>query len=890
MVHYFRALVARLRQLFGDRRADRELDDEIQTHLHMLTVRYVCQGMTEAEAARAARRQFGNVTLLQELNREMRGIRPIETLLQDVRYGLRILRKNPVVTAAAVLTLALGIGANLTIFSFVDAFFLRPIPAREPERLVNPEGGPNSLRHGYYAYPSYVHYRDHSKSFEALAAHYSTAPLNLMIGGDARVANGAVVSANYFSMLGIQPHMGRFFLPEEDAVPDRNPVVVISYRMWQDRFNGDPAVLGKELLLNGVACQIVGVAPADFPGVLAGFPNNFWLPTMMLRLGYRHCDAITDSGCRTLELLGRLAPGRTLAEAEAELNMLARQLAAAFPAEQGRVISLRPALGVRVNEREGYAYQMRLLMAVTGLLLVIACANVASLLLAHAAARRKEIAIRLSIGAGRFRLIRQFLTESLLLALAGGALGLLLSRWAKELLAGFYTTSYGNLQLYYDLSLSPRALVYALALTLFAGLLFGLLPAFQGTRHGLTHALKDEGGAQGPRRLRLRSGLVIGQVALSMALLIAASLLIRSESHVRQGANFDPQHVAALRVRPGLLNYSPEQAQTFTREVMRRLEATPGVQSVSLGSGSGLAWQGAGELRVRLPEQAPQRAEDQLQVEYKEVAPRFCETLKIPLLQGREFDERDRSGAPRVVVINETLARRLWPQGAALGRALILNEQQYQVVGVSLDAQLRNALEGPRAFLYLPTWQKDFRQPIDARLIVRLAGDPQTMLPQLRLVVAAVDPNVPLSEDVPLTQQVNAVYKPVLLTSAVLTWAGGLALFLSMLGLYGVLAFAVAERTREIGIRMALGAERRDVLRIVIAQGLRLALAGVVIGLPAAYAATQLMKALLYGVSATDPLMFALIALLLMVVASLACWIPARRATKVDPLVALRRD
>jgi predicted permease len=323
---------------------------------------------------------------------------------------------------------------------------------------------------------------------------------------------------------------------------------------------------------------------------------------------------------------------------------------------------------------------------------------------------------------------------------------------------------------------------------------------------------------------------------------------------------------------------------------VRRLEAAPGVQSVSLSSGNGLAWQGAYDLRVRLPEHAPQRAEDQLQVEHQEVAPRFFETLKIPLLEGREFDGGDRSGAPRVVVINKTLARRLWPQGSALGRAVILNEQPYQVVGVSLDAQLLNALEGPREFLYLPTWQKELTRPLDARLIVRVAGDPQTMLPQLRRVVAAVDQNVPLSEDVPLTQQVNAVYKPVLLTSAVVTWAGALALFLSMLGLYGVLAFTVAERTREIGIRMALGAERRDVLRLVIAQGLRLALAGVALGLPAAYAATQLMKALMYGVSATDPLTFALIALLLLVVASLACFVPARRATQVDPLIALRRD
>jgi predicted permease len=887
MTHYLRALAAKLRGLFGNCNADQELDDEIETHLRLLAERYVRQGMSEDEAAWAARRQFGSVTLLQEAHRETRGIRPIETLLQDLRYGLRILRKNPGFTLAAVLSLALGIGANLTIFSFVDAFFLRPIPAREPERLVTVEGGQNSHMHGYYSYPSYVLYRDHSKSFEALAAHYSTAPLNLVIEGDSRMANGAVVSANYFSMLGIQPSLGRFFLPEEDAVPDRNPVVVISYRVWQDRFNGDPAALGKKLSLNGAACQIIGVAAPDFPGVLAGFPNDFWLPTMMLRLGYRYCDALTDSGCRPLELLGRLAPGRTPADAEAELNMLPQQLAAAFPSEQGRVISLRPALGVRVNERPEYAYQMRLLMTVTGLLLLIACANVAGLLLVRAAARRKEISIRLCIGAGRWRLIRQFLTESLLLAIAGGGLGLLISRWATDLLAVFYNSS--GWDVHYDLSLSPRALVYALTLTLSTGLFFGLLPALQATRHDPARALKDEGGSQSPRRLRLRSALVIGQVALSLALLVAAGLLVRSESNIRQGANFDPRQIVTLRLRPGLLNYNPEKAQAFTREVVRRLEGVPGVQSVSLAKVS-MAWPRSGHVRVRLPEQVSNLPEEQLQVEYHEIAPRLFETLRIPLIQGRDFNDGDVAGAPRVVIVNETLAKRMWPGGEPLERILVVNDQPYRVAGVLKDAQLRNAAESPLPFLYLPYWQNNLRPQIDSQIVARVTGDPQTMLPILRRTIVSVDPQVPLGEATSLVRQINAVFKSVMLTSAVLTWAGALAFLLSMLGLYGVLAFAVGARAREIGIRMALGAKRSDVLRLVIAQGLRLALAGVWIGLLAAYAATRLMRTLLYGVSPTDATTFIGIASSLTVVALLACWIPAWRATKIDPMIALRRD
>ncbi|HYV07492.1 MAG TPA: ABC transporter permease, partial [Blastocatellia bacterium] len=536
----------------------------------------------------------------------------METLWQDIRYGLRVVRTSPGVAAVAVLSLALGIGANLTIFSFVDTMFLRPLPAREPDRLVNVEATRSGRLSEGQAYSTYLHYRDHSQSFESLVAHYSTAPVNIVADGDSRVTNGAVVSANYFSALGIQPRLGRFFLPEEDAVPDRDPVVVISHGMWEGRFGCDPAVLGKELVLNGTSCKIIGVTPQGFGGVLSGFPNEFWIPTMMLRLGYRWCDAITKADCRPLSLLGRLAPGRTLADAQAEFDVLSDQLGIIFPTEKGRGVLLRPALGVRWNEREGFRYQMQLLMAVTGLLLLIACANVASLLLVRGAARRKEIAIRLCIGAGRARLVRQFITENLLIAFAGGGLGLLASLWAKDLLATFYTTDYGSTTRYYDLSLSPRGLVYAVALTLFTGLLFGLLPALQATQHDLVSGLKDEGISPGPHQHRLRGALVIGQVALSLSLLVVAGLLVRSESHVRDGANFDPHHVAALRLRPALLNYNLEKARTFTREAVGRLEAVPGVQSVSLATGSGLAWRSGGRVGLRLPEEPRRTAEEQL--------------------------------------------------------------------------------------------------------------------------------------------------------------------------------------------------------------------------------------------------------------------------------------
>src|SRR5262245_13057939 len=812
----------------------------------------------------------------------------MQTIWQDLRYGVRMLMKQPGFTLIAVITLALGIGANLTIFSFVDTMFFRPLPAREPYRLVTG----SAIRNGRdFAYPAYEYFRDHSKSFETLAAHYSTAPLDVVAGGDSRMANGAVVSANYFPMLGISPQLGRFFLPEEDAAPDRDAVVVISHGMWQGRFGGDPSVLGKEIRINGKASTIIGVTPKDFPGVVAGYPNEMWIPTMMLRLGYRGCDALTDYSCTPLTLLGRLAHDSSLENAQAELTALASQLESVHPHNRDRGVSLSPALGVDEDvRRDHFRYQMQLLITVTGLLLLVACSNAASLQLVRGAARRKEIAVRLCIGAGRARLVRQFLMESLLLALAGGALGLLVSLWAKDLLSVFYTTGYNSMRLYYDLSLNPRVLACSLALTVFTGFLFGLVPAIQATRHDLIQALKDEGGSQSPRHNRLRSALVIGQVALSLAMLVAAGLLVRSGANVRRGANFDPQHVAALRLRPALLRYSPEKAQAFTREVAQRLEAMPGVQSVSLAKASGMAWLGAGATRVRLPEQAPNRPEDQLQVGYHEIAPRFFETLKIPLIQGRDFNDGDRPGEPRVTIVNETLAKRMWPDGSTLGRILVVNDQPYQVIGVFKDARLLNALEAPQPYLYVPYWQNNFRTQIDSRMVARVAGDPQAMLPILRREIKALDPNVPISEDVPMTQQVNARYMPVLLTSSVVTCSGVIALFLSMIGLYGVLAFAVSQRTREIGIRMALGAQTPDVLKLVVGQGLKLAFAGVMIGLLGALAATRLMKSLLYGVSATDPLMFMVIALLLTFVALLACWIPARRATEVDPMIALRHE
>jgi macrolide transport system ATP-binding/permease protein len=803
-----------------------------------------------------------------------------DEMVQDVRYGIRMLLKRPGFTSIAVITLALGIGANLTIFSFVDTMFLRPLPVREPYQLVAIDGG--------FAYPVYAHFRDHNKSFEALATHYSTAPLDAAgASGDSVPVNGAVVSANYFSTLGITPSLGRFFLPEEDIVPDRDRVAVISHGFWQTRFGGDAAVVGKEIRLNGSVFTIVGVTPEGFEGVSPGYPNDLWIPTMMLRLGYRWCDALKVLTCGPLESIGRLNRNQTLAGAQTDLAVLSSQMAAANPGTRYRSVQAHPALGVRAMDRPALTYQFRLMMTMTGVLLLIACANVAGLLLTSAAARRREISVRLCIGAGRARLIRQFLTESLLLTLAGGAFGLLVSLWAKNVLLGYYAAR-SNFRMTYDLSLNPRTLLFALALTIVAGLLFGLVPAIESSRPDLVRSLKDESGSQSRRRNWGRDGLVVAQVALSLALLVSAGLMVRSVAHIHQGENFDPQQVVSLRLRPRLRDYPPEKAQAFTKEVLRRLEATPGVQSVSL-SKTTLAWRGSGDVRVRLPEQTFNRPEDQLLVHVHEIAPRLLETLKLPLIQGSDFNDSDRQSAPRVVIVNETLAKRMWPDGVALERILVVNEQQHRVVGVTKDAQFRNAAEAPKPFLYLPYWQNTLSPQIDSTIMARVAGDPVTMPSILRREISKVDANVPI-ESATMTQQVNDVFQSVLLSNAVLISSSAIALLLSMIGLYGTVAFAVRQRTREIGVRMALGAQATDVLKLIVGQGLRLVFVGLMVGLLAAFAATRLMNSLLYGVSPTDPITFILVASLLTLVAFGACWIPARRATQVDPLTALRHE
>src|SRR5215813_804297 len=582
MIHQLRALAARLRGLFGDRKADRELDDEVETHLRLLTERYIRQGMTEAEAEWAARRQFGNVTLLQEVNREMRGFRVIDTLVQDLRYGARMLRKNPGFTLIAVLTLALGIGANSAIFSLVNTILLRPLPVREPQRLVSVF--PTILRTGEaqaFSYPNYVDVRDRNDVFSDLAAFHITG-MSLSRNGNNEIIYGYLASGNYFEMLGIKAVMGRTFTPEDDRTPGAHPVAVLSYASWQKRFGADRNIVGQTVLLNNQSYTIIGVAPPRFNGTEVIYAPELWAPMMMLGQIEPGSKQLEQRNVASCYCVGRLKPGVSAAQAESALTNLMAQLGREYPdSNEGKGMMLTPPGLIFPTVRTPFIGFAGVLMLTVALVLLIACTNLAGLLMARAAGRCKEIAIRLSLGASRAQLVRQLLTESVLLALAGGGVGVLLAVWLIDLVMAFKPPI--SIPLLLELQLDWRVLSFTVVLSLLTGTLFGLLPALQATKPELVPALKDETALGGYRRSRLRSTLVVAQVALSLVLLVAAGLVVRSLQHVQvMSPGFNPENVVSLTMGLSLQGYDETRGKQFQQQMIERVQNLPGVKAAAI--------------------------------------------------------------------------------------------------------------------------------------------------------------------------------------------------------------------------------------------------------------------------------------------------------------------
>ncbi|HVT19394.1 MAG TPA: ADOP family duplicated permease [Thermoanaerobaculia bacterium] len=831
-----------------------------------------------------------------------RGWTWLDRLAQDLRYAVRILRQSPGFTVAALATIGLGIAASVTVASFVDALFLRSLPVPDAGRLVNVAVGRAGDMDATVGYDEYAYLRAHATTIDHLAAHYSTAPLYVAVdqrwGQESGEVQGAVVSSSYFAALGLRPWRGRFFTAREDAVPDRDAVAVIGYDFWRRKLASDPAAIGRTLRVNERVFQIIGIMPPEFHGVLIGEPpNEIWIPAMMLGTGYRSCDALRRRDCRIVRMIGRLAPRRTAEQAQAELSALAARLEApplGAPRGPGgesgelgdhghQVVTVKPVRGSPVQRT--FLDLARLLSAAAAVLLLIGCANLGGLLLARNAARGGELALRLALGAGRPRLVRQLLTESLLLAVAGGGLGLLLSLWTSRLLLGFYGVDEEGYRHFYDTSLDAPVLACALLLSLLAGVSFGLWPALRCAGIEVAAVLKL--GAGGAGSTRARALLTGAQVALSLALLAGAGLLARSAGRILSGRNFDPRQVAVLRLRPRLVGYGPDGAHAFQREVVRRLAALPGVESVSLARGQGLVWHGSSQVRAIAPGSRQSARSARLFV----IAPRYFATLRIPLLQGRDFDGHDLPASPRVAIVDETLARGLWGARSPLDQTIVSSEEPQEslrVVGVVADHQLASNVEGPTPKLFVPYWQQ--ADEIDSRMCIRTDGDPERALPAIRHAIAAIDPRVPVTEAMSMLAQVRAFYTDARVAAAVLLCSGCLALFLSAVGLYGVLAFVVRRRTREIGIRMAIGARPGQIAAAVLKEGLAIAALGAAFGLALALAATRLLSAWLYGVTARDPTTFFAASALLGVVALLACYLPARRAARVDPMEALREQ
>jgi predicted permease len=813
-----------------------------------------------------------------------------DEMFQDLRFGLRMLLKQPGLILVATLCLAVGTGANVLMFSLVNAVVLRPVAgARAPQELAVIHHRNDQNDFDLISYPDYTDYRERNRSFVGLLA-FRGLFLNLGGEGGTERIQGMIVSSNYFSLLGVGAAAGRTLRAEDDRTPGAHPVAVISHGLWSRRFASDPAIIGKTVNVNAYPFTVIGVAQAGFNGTETGEIFDLWLPlTMQAQIMAQTEDRLRDRDKRWLVMIGRLKAGAQAEQAQKELDIIAAQLRQEYPQERRGVagIHVSPHVGLTPGDYPIVTRFLGTVLAIVGLVLLIACANVANLLLARAAARRNEVAIRLALGASRMRIIRQFLTESLLLAAVGTTLGLLLPLYAKDwLLSLFPPLAPEALNFNPDL----RVVSFTLLLSLGAALLFGLAPALKASRPDVVPELKETAMTGGPRGRRLSGMLVVAQLTLTTTLLIGAGLLVRTLQRLTAiDPGFSTESVLALSLDLRSQGYTEAKGRQFYQQLTDRVAALPGVEAASLASVMPLGW-GSPEHVIFIAGQEPPAPDRPLRADYNVVTPDWFRTMGIPLVAGRDFTSQDRAEAPGVVIVNEAMARRFWPEGNPLGQRFEIGETQrraVEIVGVAHNSKHRSLNEETRPVMYIPLSQQYAAQTI---LNLRSAVEPFGQVAAVRRVAQQLNPNLPLFEIKTMAQRVKESFWPTRTMSKLVSIFGAIALLLACAGLYGALSYAVAQRTREIGLRLALGAQTGDVLRLIIRQGLRLAIGGVAIGLTAAFGLTRVLAGFLHGVSATDPLTFALTPPLLIAVALLACYLPARRATKVDPLAAIRRE
>ncbi len=892
---------------------NQDLEREIRSHLELEEEEQRCAGVTRDEAPYAARRAFGNVSLITEVTREMWGWTSLERFWQDMRYALRMMRKSPGFTAVAVLSLALGIGANTAIFSLMNAVMLRFLPVQEPDRLVlfgegawvGIWGGLPNASWQVFSYPFYREVQRKNQVFSSVAA-IMTLPNDLRgtVSGGTQLepVRTRLVSGTYFSVLGVNAIAGRVFTDAEDQKPGGHPVAVASYSWWQRRFGRDPSVVGKMLTLGSTAFTIIGVTPPEFFGTSVGESPDLWIPLAMnvqVPPGWGGESARQDPHFQGFYILARLKPGAGMAQANSQVNVLFKQSlherVGSHPSQrelsdiQHASIELTPAGRGLSQIRQQFSTSLQILMAAVGVVLLIACANIANLLLARAASRRREIAVRLSIGAGRMRLIRQMLTESVLMAVAGGAAGILFALWASSFLVWMVSTGDETLPLH--VAPDARVLAFTSLMSLVTGILFGLAPALRATRVDLSSCLKEGRGSASARSSQfLAKTLIVSQVALSAVLLIGAGLFVRSLMNLRNvETGFHKENVLVMNVDPASLGYKdsdPRLADIYHR-VEERVSALPGVRAASISLFTVLQGQWSS---IGYPQGRPTPPEDQREVHNNVVGPAFFTTIGLPIILGRPIAPEDTAKSPKVAVINETMARWFFPKESPIGQHFRLGDEhidQIQVVGVAKDSKYESLQDQAEPVAYYPYTQSP---GYCGNLQVRYSGDPRSLVPAIRRALAEVDRNLPITGVRTMADQVDDTLVQQKLTARLSTFFGLLALLLASIGIYGVLSYAVARRASEIGLRMALGARRANVVWMVMRDVLALVAGGLAIGVPAALALERLASGMLFGLGNVDPVSLAAAVLILAAVAGFAAYLPARKASLVDPMTALRYE
>ena len=810
---------------------------------------------------------------------------------QDVRYGFRVLGKSPGFAVLAVLTLALGIGANTTIFSWVSCTLLNPIPGvAKTDELVAISLSPDAMAPFPLTYPDFVHLREHTQSFSGLAAFSLSDAMNLTGYGKPERIFGTVASANYFDVLGVRPILGRGFLPSEDQTPGAAPVTVISYRLWRTHFRGTDAILGQTISLNQHTYTIVGVTPPLFQGTQTGLRSDLWIPVMMQQLVMPQGDLIHDHHYFWLGALGRLKPGVPPAQAQQELTVLMQPMAEQYPQEHKghEAVTLFPLWRGPFGANAFFSTLLPLLLAISGVVLLLTCANVANLLLVRSVARRREIAIRLSIGAGRWRLLRQLLVESMMLALGGGVVALVVTLWSSGTMMLFIPPT----SLPIDLAVkTDRAVLLAgLLISIATGLIFGLLPALRTSNISPAAVLKEETTTSvgGPRRARLSSALVVAQVSLSLLLLICAGLFIRSFVSAQQfNPGFNSEHVLLTSYDLFPAGYTQATGIQFDRQLQSRISALPGVEAVSLASRVPLGF-GGGSISVK-PEGYTGQPHESMEIPQAHVGPNYLHAMQIPLAAGRDFTVQDTETSQPVTIVNQSFADRYWPHQNPLGKHVVtdISDKTFVVVGVTRNTSFANLNADPGPYIYLPVYQA-YRPAIT--LHVRVSGDPMAAAAVVEKAIHELNADLPLFDVTTLKSTIQLATIGMRLAGTFVGAFGLLALILAAVGIYGVISYTTRQRTHELAIRRALGAAPNDVFRLVLGEGLRLALIGISIGLVVSILLTRFLKNLLFGVTSTDALTFSAVAVLLCFVALVACFIPAHRATRVDPMAALRYE